>query len=163
MTSRQAGSWRRSGLIAGEEAEMTQLRIIAALRRAGISARRIRNQLHWLRATSTEPPSSLRFAIYGREIYVRHGDGSWEGDARPGQLVLIFEGDAALRPIDAQNWRNPAPGPAQDPGPPARSRRRAAPPPATTREAITRYLAAESRGPRAGAHSDRSSEPGRGG
>lgn len=123
---------------------MAQLRIIAALRRAGISSRRIRTQLQWLHASAAEPPTALRFAVYGREIYIRHGDGTWEGDARPGQLVMIFDGDATLRPIDPRAWVEAA----SNPGTPPRPRRRAAPPPATTREAIRHYLATESRGPR---------------
>lgn len=34
------------------------------------------------------PLAELRFAIEGDQIFFQHSDGSWEGDRRPGQVVL---------------------------------------------------------------------------
>lgn len=145
MTSRQAESWRRSGLIVSAEGEITQLRVIAALRRAGVSARRIRLLLQWLRATSEEPTQSLRFAIRGREVFVRHADGSWEGDANLGQLVMVFDEDDAPSAVDFAAWFEPARGPAGARGGPRRPARRPASPTPTGSDAIKRYLEAERR------------------
>jgi DNA-binding transcriptional MerR regulator len=144
MTSRQAESWRRSGLLVPAAGEIAQLRVIAALRRAGVSPRRIRVLLRWLRATSREAPRSVRFAVHGREVYVGDADGSWEGDANLGQL-LLFVDDDAMRHLDLQPCIDPPGAAAPAPHGIPRARRRVAAAPATSREAIGRYLAAEAR------------------
>ena len=37
---------------------------------------------------TSAPLAELRFAIEGDQIFFQHSDGSWEGDRRPGQVVL---------------------------------------------------------------------------
>ncbi|MBL7490117.1 hypothetical protein I6A60_36155 [Frankia sp. AgB1.9] len=108
-TERQIAYWRRSGLLRPGVNDLAQARTIAALRRAGISLARIRAAADRLRASwpdsrGDEPmfeplsggfgPSdgpatgSARFAVVAGELFIRHPDGAWEGDRRPGQLVL---------------------------------------------------------------------------
>jgi hypothetical protein len=90
--------WRRSGLIDPDRAELRQLKIIAALRRAGLSAQRVRSALDRLRLGPGAAEAPVAIAVCGREVYVRHRDGSWEGDSAPGQLV--FAEFLPLRPLD---------------------------------------------------------------
>ncbi|CAJ60615.1 hypothetical protein FRAAL1966 [Frankia alni ACN14a] len=77
--------------------------MIGTLRRAGISLGRIRAALDRA-ATRTDAATRgsgydvRRYAVYADELYIQHADGSWEGDRRPGQLVL--DGMLPLRPID---------------------------------------------------------------
>jgi uncharacterized protein (DUF433 family) len=39
-------------------------------------------------AARTSPLRELKFATVGREIYVQHPDGTWEGDLNPDQIIL---------------------------------------------------------------------------
>ncbi len=99
ITPRQVAHWRRTGLVRDGSRELADLRMIGALRRAGVSLGRIRAALDRgcgpARASARADPA--RFAVYAGELYVRHPDGSWEGDRRPGQLVL--DGTVPLLPV----------------------------------------------------------------
>ncbi|EFC85443.1 hypothetical protein [Parafrankia sp. EUN1f] len=122
VTPSQLAYWRRSGLVRPGRGELTQARAVAALRRAGLSPRRIRAAAERLRvgadlgagqqdvgiaagrgtgapARSARPgPVSLRFAVYGQELFVQRPGGAWEGDRAPGQLIL--DGIVPLVPVD---------------------------------------------------------------
>ncbi|SNQ46862.1 conserved hypothetical protein [Frankia canadensis] len=78
ITPRQVAHWRRSGLVRDAGRDLTELRVIVALRRAGMSLGRIRAAFEHVAAAEAH-------AVYAGELYVRHPDGSWEGDRRPGQ------------------------------------------------------------------------------
>ncbi|MCK9902464.1 hypothetical protein CC117_00365 [Parafrankia colletiae] len=109
ITPRQLAYWRRSGLVRPGRGELTQARAVAALRRAGLSPRQIRRAAERLRlltgsdsaagglsgaspASAASPaagrPGTLRFAVYGQELFVQRAGGAWEGDRAPGQLIL---------------------------------------------------------------------------
>jgi hypothetical protein len=89
VTPWQVASWRRAGLVqAGSGGEFAQTRTIATLRRAGVSLRRIRAVVDRLATSRDAPLDELRFALHGRELYVSHLGGAWEGDRRPGQFIL---------------------------------------------------------------------------
>jgi hypothetical protein len=109
VTERQIAYWRRSGLVRPGTHDLAQARTVAALRRAGISLSRIRTAVDRLRTSWTagfgpEPefdplsggfalpdrPGSQTacFAVVAGELFIRHPDGFWEGDRRPGQLIL---------------------------------------------------------------------------
>ncbi|MEV2240111.1 DUF433 domain-containing protein [Micromonospora sp. NPDC049891] len=65
------------------------LLIVAQLRARGMSLQNVRKVVNHLRSRGYERPlSELRFATLGREIYFQHPDGTWEGGAKPDQLVL---------------------------------------------------------------------------
>lgn len=71
--------------------DLVALLVTAQLRRRGFSLQHVRKIVkHLLSRGYTKPLAELHFATYGREIYFRHPDGSWEGDATRRQLV-IFE------------------------------------------------------------------------
>ncbi|CAO5243203.1 helix-turn-helix domain-containing protein [Frankia sp. AgKG'84/4] len=99
ITPRQVAHWRRTGLVRGGSRELADLRMIGALRRAGVSLGRIRAALDRGRGPARADAAAdlARFAVYAGELYVRHPDGSWEGERRPGQLVL--EGAVPLLPV----------------------------------------------------------------
>jgi DNA-binding transcriptional MerR regulator len=148
VTPRQVDYWRRSGLVHPGAGELTQVRAIAALRRAGMSLRRIRAVVERLPTPGAAPLRELRFAVQGRELFVQHSSGAWEGDRRPGQLILDHV--LPLQPVDG------AAVPAYPPAETAAARRGGRPQP-TGREpaspairaatdagaVIRRYLAAE--------------------
>jgi hypothetical protein len=114
VTPRQVAGWRRSGLVDPGAGELAQVRTIAAVRRSGVSLRRIRAAVDRLRASSPTPEADrLRCAVHGRELYIRHADGAWEGDRRPGQLVLDHV--LPLRPVTG----SPLADEATEPAPPA--------------------------------------------
>jgi DNA-binding transcriptional MerR regulator len=146
VTPRQVDYWRRSGLVHPGAGELTQARAIAALRRAGMSLRRIRAAAERLRTPGAAPLREPRFAVQGRELFVRHAGGAWEGDRRPGQLILDHV--LPLRPVDgaAVPAHTPASGPAETAATRRPGREQGSP---TVREApdtgamIRRYLAAE--------------------
>lgn len=65
------------------------LLVVAELRSRGLSLQNIRKVVNHLRSRGyRQPLSELRFATVGKEIYFQHPDGSWEGGAKPDQLVL---------------------------------------------------------------------------
>lgn len=65
------------------------LLVVAELRSRGLSLQNVRKVVSHLRSRGYEHPlSELRFATLGKEIYIQHPDGTWEGGARPDQLVL---------------------------------------------------------------------------
>lgn len=154
VTERQIAYWRRSGLVRPGAHDLAQARTVAALRRAGISLARIRTAVDRLRASWTAgtgpefafepliggfalPDRPARqpacFAVVAGELFIRHPNGFWEGDRRPGQLVL----DGIL----------PLPGsPAgAEAGPNAARPRSAVPHPAAApdRETILRFVTRE--------------------
>jgi len=65
--------------------------VVATLRtEREMSLQHIRRVVGHLRSRGYEEPlRELRFATLGREIYFQHPDGSWEGDLRPDQIVLV--------------------------------------------------------------------------
>ncbi|WP_045875949.1 helix-turn-helix domain-containing protein [Pseudofrankia sp. DC12] len=156
-TERQIAYWRRSGLLRPGVNDLAQARTIAALRRAGISVARIRAAADRLRASwpasggepGFEPlsggfgppdgPSSqeARFAVVAGELFIRHPDGGWEGDRRPGQLVL----DGTVPLSGSPDAGMPAPR-----SPVSGRRPHAAP----DREAILRFVSREDARPRPG-------------
>jgi hypothetical protein len=101
ITPRQVDYWRRSGLIDTGFGELAQVRTIAGLRRSGVSLRRIRAAVDRLQVSGTArtwAAGAGRFAVYGTELYIQHRHGEWEGDKRPGQLVLDYV--VPLHPVD---------------------------------------------------------------
>ncbi|MCM3920995.1 hypothetical protein ND748_04800 [Frankia sp. AiPs1] len=128
VTPRQVARWRRSGLVRDGGHDLAQLRMIGTLRRAGISLGRIRAAFD---RAATGPDAATRgsgydvrrYAVYADELYVQHNDGTWEGDRRPGQLVL--DEVLPLRPIDVAVVTEPAARSARStvtrPAPPDRS------------------------------------------
>jgi DNA-binding transcriptional MerR regulator len=71
--------------------DLLALLVVALLRtERGMSLQHVRRVTAHLRERGYEAPlSELRFATLGREIYVQHPDGTWEGDLRPDQIVLF--------------------------------------------------------------------------
>ncbi|MDT3440119.1 MULTISPECIES: helix-turn-helix domain-containing protein [unclassified Pseudofrankia] len=156
-TERQIAYWRRSGLLRPGTTEMAQARTIAALRRAGVSIARIRAasdrlQASWAAFHDHDPPfepfasgSPLpgppesaaaglpRFAVLAGELFIRHPDGTWEGDSQPGQLiidgVLPLPGSAPAAATPAEPRSSEAAHGRHAPGP--------------DREAILRFVARE--------------------
>lgn len=158
VTSRRVEYWRRSGLLRPGRGELTRARAIAALRRAGLSPRRVRavadRLLTLIDGTATSGPDAaggarLRFAVHGQEIFTQRDDGPWEGDSAPGQLIL--DHIVPLVPIDELTvGRLPGGAPAAGAGRPVpsapdtgASRRRRPVAALTDREAIRRYIAGE--------------------
>jgi DNA-binding transcriptional MerR regulator len=63
--------------------------LVAAQLRERFSLQHVRRVVTYLgRKGYRHPLSELRFAIEGDQIFFQHTDGSWEGDRRPGQVVL---------------------------------------------------------------------------
>ncbi|ADP79338.1 helix-turn-helix domain-containing protein [Pseudofrankia inefficax] len=159
-TERQIAYWRRSGLLRPGVNDLAQARTIAALRRAGISLARIRTAADRLRASwpaghgdepvfeplsggfgpSDGPAGSARLAVVAGELFIRHPDGAWEGDRRPGQLVLDGILPLPGSPLAAQ------PGQTARRSPFSLTHPRAAP----DREAILRFVTREDARPRSG-------------
>ena len=71
--------------------DLLALLVVATLRtERAMSLQHIRRVVAHLRARGYEAPlNELRFATLGQEIYFQHPDGSWEGDLRPDQIVLV--------------------------------------------------------------------------
>jgi hypothetical protein len=163
-TERQIAYWRRSGLLRPGATEMAQVRTIAALRRAGVSITRIRaaatrlesSWASWATFHDHEPPfepfaggSPLPdpsesatanlpcFAVLAGELFIRHPDGTWEGDSQPGQLII----DGVL-PLPGSV---PAAATRAEPRSSDTPHRRHAPSP--DREAILRFVARENAHP----------------
>lgn len=70
--------------------DLLALLVVAELRtQRDMSLQRIRRLVDHLRAQDyTAPLRELKFATVGREIYVQHPDGTWEGDLNPDQIIL---------------------------------------------------------------------------
>lgn len=69
--------------------QMIELLVVTALRDRKRSLQQIRKLVKHLRGHGYAAPlRELRFATVGKEIYVQHADGTWEGDLRPDQTVL---------------------------------------------------------------------------
>lgn len=63
--------------------------LVAASLRQQFSLQHVRKIIEYLRAQGyARPLTELRFAIDGNAVYFQHPDGSWEGERRPGQIVL---------------------------------------------------------------------------
>jgi uncharacterized protein (DUF433 family) len=76
--------------------------LVAAQLRERFSLQHVRRVVHYLsRKGYRRPLSELRFAIEGDQIFFQHADGTWEGDRRPGQVVLthVIELDLLRRRI----------------------------------------------------------------
>jgi DNA-binding transcriptional MerR regulator len=71
--------------------DLLALLVVATLRtERAMSLQHIRRVVAHLRARGYEAPlNELKFATLGQEIYFQHPDGSWEGDLRPDQIVLV--------------------------------------------------------------------------
>lgn len=68
--------------------DLLALLVVAQLRER-FSLQHVRRVVTYLRHHGYERPlSELRFAVEGDQIFFQHADGSWEGDRRPGQVVL---------------------------------------------------------------------------
>jgi uncharacterized protein (DUF433 family)/DNA-binding transcriptional MerR regulator len=82
--------------------DMLALLVVALLRtERGMSLQHIRRVVAHLRSRGySEPLRELTWATLGREIYFQHRDGSWEGDLRPDQIVLL--GTIKLDPLAAR-------------------------------------------------------------
>jgi DNA-binding transcriptional MerR regulator len=95
--------------------DLLALLVVSELRtERDMSLQRIRRLVGHLRSQDyTAPLRELRFATVGREIYVQHPDGSWEGDLRPDQIIL--EQTIRLEPLRSR-IDNAARRPAHDPG-----------------------------------------------
>jgi DNA-binding transcriptional MerR regulator len=137
VTPRQVAHWRRSGLVRDAGRDLADLRVIVALRRAGVSLGRIRAAFDRaaLDRTSSDR-SAYSYAVHASELYLRHPDGTWESDRRPGQLVL--DGTVPLRPLDGAVVRDSGATPPGDSStPPHTPARTPARTPAQTRTAAT--------------------------
>ncbi len=71
--------------------DLLSLLVVGALRvDRGMSLQHIRRVAEHLHSRGYAAPlRELKFATLGREIYFQHPDGSWEGDLRPDQIVLV--------------------------------------------------------------------------
>ena len=71
--------------------DLLALLVVATLRtEREMSLQHIRRVVGHLRSRGYDAPlSELKFATLGHEIYFQHPDGSWEGDLRPDQIVLV--------------------------------------------------------------------------
>lgn len=75
--------------------------LIAAQLRKQFSLQHIRKVVDYLRGSGyARPLVELRFAVAGTEVYFQHGDGTWEGERRHGQVVLSHV--VALEPLRQQ-------------------------------------------------------------
>ena len=69
---------------------LTLLVVVTLRTERGMSLQHIRRVVAHLRSRGYQAPlRELRFATLGGEIYFQHSDGSWEGDLRPDQIVLV--------------------------------------------------------------------------
>jgi uncharacterized protein (DUF433 family) len=69
--------------------ELVELRVITSLENLGVSLRRIRKVVQFLRDEGHKAPlRELRFAVAGNEIFFQRPDGTWAGDRRPEQFVF---------------------------------------------------------------------------
>ena len=91
--------------------DLLELLAVAELRhRPGISLQHIRRLVAHLRTREFGAPlRELRFATRGQEIYFQYPDGSWSGDAYPGQLIYyqVIALDEIGTKIDTVNDRDP--------------------------------------------------------
>lgn len=91
--------------------DLLELLAVAELRhRPGISLQHIRRLVAHLRTREFGAPlRELRFATRGQEIYFQYPDGSWSGDAYPGQLIYyqVIALDEIGTKIDTVNDRAP--------------------------------------------------------
>ena len=82
--------------------DLLELLVAAELRsRPGISLQHIRRLIAHLRKRDFSAPlRELKFATFGKDIYVQYPDGSWSGDPDPDQL--IFRQEVALDLVSAR-------------------------------------------------------------
>lgn len=103
VTMRQLRYWAATGVVVPSLSETLSGRgrtrlytfrdllelFVAAELRSRFPLQHIRRVLRYLREAGYEHPlAELRFAVEGDQIYFQHPDGSWEGEHRPGQVVL---------------------------------------------------------------------------
>lgn len=70
--------------------DLVQGRVVKALEAQGMHVRHIRRIVEAVRSSvHPRPLASLSWGVAGQEIFVGYPDGSWVGDRRPNQNVLI--------------------------------------------------------------------------
>jgi uncharacterized protein (DUF433 family) len=71
--------------------DLLALLVVSVLRdQRRMSLQKIRRVVSYLRSRGYQAPlRELRFATVGNEIYFQHPDGTWEGDLRRDQVVLV--------------------------------------------------------------------------
>ena len=71
--------------------DLLALLVVSALRtERDMSLQKIRRIVKHLRSRGYQAPlRELKFATVGREIEFQHPDGTWEGDLRPDQVVIM--------------------------------------------------------------------------
>ncbi len=79
--------------------------VVAELRVRGVSLQHVRRLVRYVEAYGhASPLTEVRYAVAGqREVYIQHGDGTWEGDRAPGQGILPQVLD--LQPLRARIGR----------------------------------------------------------
>jgi DNA-binding transcriptional MerR regulator len=83
--------------------DLLQLLVVAELR-GYYPLQQIRRLIEHMRSRGySEPLRELRFSRLGKEIFVQHPDGAWEGDLQPDQIV--FEHVVRLGPLAQRVWQ----------------------------------------------------------
>lgn len=83
--------------------ELVELRVIATLQGMGMSLRRIRKVVQFLRREGHKAPlRELQFSVTGDQLFFQRPDGTWAGDRQPDQIVI----DATISlPLDQYRAR----------------------------------------------------------
>ena len=104
ITERQLIAWNNRGLVypsavtqVGSRSiwtfsleDLVQGRVVRALEDRGIHVRHIRRIVEAVRSSvHPRPLASLRWGVAGLEVFVGYPDGSWVGDRRPNQQVMV--------------------------------------------------------------------------
>jgi len=104
ITERRLSAWNERGLVypsamsqLGRRTiwtfsleDLVQGRVVRELEDRGIHVRHIRRIVEAVRSSvHPRPLASLRWGVAGQEVFVGYPDGSWVGDRRPNQQVLI--------------------------------------------------------------------------
>jgi uncharacterized protein (DUF433 family) len=102
LTLRQVDYWAKTGLIEPSVdnaafgrrvrlygfVDLLALTVAAKLKERNVSLQHIRAIVAHVKTRGYDRPfTDLQYATLGRRVYFQHPDGSWEGDARPDQLV----------------------------------------------------------------------------
>lgn len=88
--------------------DLLQVLVIANLLDRRIGLRHIRRVLDYLSGEYEEPLRQVTFAVSGQKVFFQHPDGSWEGEARPGQLLhhTVLELEPLRTRIDRASRRS---------------------------------------------------------
>jgi DNA-binding transcriptional MerR regulator len=116
LSYRQIDYWARTGLVQPETddrltpsrpvrlygfTQLMSLLIVAELKRRRVTLQHIRKIVgHLAQRGYAQPLTQVTFATSGEEVFVQHGDGSWESARWPDQTVLPQVID--LAPLRAQ-------------------------------------------------------------